>query len=211
MKTKFLVVGESGSGKDSIVREVCKKMNKKPVNSYTNRPKRANETDNVEHIFLDDKTFKKLKKERKKDIIAYTKIFEPKNILDRILSKFSIYIYGNRGYEYLALTDNLEDGDLYIIDPKGIKYMNEKHPEIDDYVILYIYADYDTRLERVIKNRGENEVCKFNKRAANESKQFIEFKTGVYADKHRCYIIHNNHTPLSDAVNQICSIIDAYE
>ena len=74
-KQIFCFVGETNSGKDTIVNKICE-MDKRfsTVVSYTSRPKRDNETDGVEHHFVDSDTIKDIMTNRPDDVVAYTKI-----------------------------------------------------------------------------------------------------------------------------------------
>ena len=59
-REKILICGKSGAGKDFLLR----KLKEKGLNSsikWTTRPKRNNETNDVEYHFTDDATFLKMK------------------------------------------------------------------------------------------------------------------------------------------------------
>lgn len=189
---KFFIVGETCSGKDSIVNALCEQLNLRPVVSYTNRPKRETETEGVEHYFRSKKEFRKIKKD-KKNIIAYTKIYQPKNKFDDICHKVFPFFYKNDGYEYLATKDELEKSDLYVIDPNGINYLTKRHPEID-FAIIYIHADMETRINRSINNRSEN-VEIFMERCRNESDQFARFFSELDVDN-QCSSVNNKNVKL---------------
>ncbi len=151
MKNLFLVVGKSATGKDRIVGEVCKKLNKTKVLSYTTRSKREGEEDT--HIFIKPEEVINYKE----DIIAYTKIGE---------------------YEYFATLTQLYNSDFYIIDPNGIKYLKEKLKNTDiNLKIIYIYVDENIRLQRAI-NRGDNLEI-YNKRVLSEKEQFNNFENSL--------------------------------
>ena len=219
MDKKFFIVGETCSGKDAIVKALCNNLNLKAVVSYTNRPMRAIETDGVEHYFLSRKEFNKLKKD-KDNIVAYTRIYKPKNKLDEILTKVFPFLYSKKGYEYLATKSELEKSDLYIIDPKGINYLMKKHPEID-FAIIYIHANVETRIKRFVENRSEN-IDIFMERCKNESDQFTEFFAELNVDfRHNCdenkinnktvKLIRNEDGMLDDAIKKAEAFILSYK
>lgn len=60
MKKLILVIGRSGSGKDTLVRAAQNKFGVPSIPSYTDRPKRACETDGIEHTFLTTQQFDQL-------------------------------------------------------------------------------------------------------------------------------------------------------
>ena len=91
-KPLLLFVGESGCGKDYMV----KLLGLSPVVSYTTRPIRPSETNGVEHFFVDKKFYCGFPKER---IAAFTSF--------------------HNNY-YWASIDELENKDVYIIDPAGV-------------------------------------------------------------------------------------------
>lgn len=124
----------------------------KPVVSYTTRPKRENETDGVEHYFITPEEAKeKLKTEH---VLAYTKIGE---------------------YEYFATVEALNDSNLYIIDPNGVKYLKENFPELN-IKIIYIKVDDNVRIERIKKRDINDYNTKFKPRNEAENERFTEFE-----------------------------------
>ena len=142
-KTVVLIVGRSASGKDSVVRELTK-LGYKQLISYTTRPRRIGETDT--HIFITDEDVEKYKD----DIIAYTEIGSNK---------------------YFATKQQLQDADLYVIDPKGIKYLKRNIKDIK-FVTIHINLPTEERFKRAL-NRGD-EVEDIIKRFNAENDQFDE-------------------------------------
>lgn len=196
MKPKLIcIVGETASGKDSITNAAIEKMSNyeiRPVCSYADRPKRENETEGVEHYFISTEEFNKLKKERKNDILAYTHIKKKKS---------------DKGYQYMALTDELEikKSHIYVIDPQGLQFLKDKYSETIDIVSVYIYASLETRLDRA---SGRSDFDKeFKKRVEAETEQFDEFRNNHLYD----YKIDNDNNgsdAFKIAVNQLCNIFD---
>lgn len=160
-KTLFCICGETASGKDSMVNSLIdfEPETFHPVCSYTNRPPRIKETEGVEHYFLSREEFENLKNEKVDDIIAYTKIESD---------------YSTEGYEYMALKEELEKANIYIIDPKGIKYLREKCGDEYNIVVFYIYAPLEQRRERARNNRSDFNA-EFENRVLAEKEQFDEF------------------------------------
>lgn len=180
-KTIIAIVGETCSGKDSLVNRFLQSESGDEfvtVCSHTTRPKRDNETNGVEHYFDSEEEFHKIMEENPEDILAYTKIVKNDGT--------------SEGYEYFALLSDLSDEhpNIYIIDPKGIEYLEEKFGSKINLVTVYIYAGYQTRLERAKTGRSDFET-EFNKRVENEHDQFDEFRIRGRYDK---VIINENCT-----------------
>ena len=144
MKDKYivLIVGESGSGKSTICDELTKRYGLKQVKSYTTRPRRSEDEDG--HTFISDKEFKELE-----GICAYT-------------------YFDN--HHYCATREQIDNSDLYIIDPNGIEYFIKKYNGRKIPMVVYIYADKRTRRKRMA-NRGDKEH-KIRQRIAHDESAF---------------------------------------
>lgn len=154
-KIVFLVIGRSGTGKDTLVNYMCQKYGLKKLKSYTTRPPRQNEEDT--HIFISPEDVQKYQD----DIIAYTKIGE---------------------FEYFATKSQLKDINFYIIDPKGVRDL-ENIPNLKEefnFIKLFIYLPEKERKKRIAL-RGDTEEA-FLKRQEGEKRQFdnFEFKTDLF-------------------------------
>lgn len=172
-KTLFCICGETASGKDSLVKSLVDTYPDKfrAVCSYTNRPPRESETEGVEHYFVSKEEFETLKNTQEDKIIAYTKIESSDGI---------------GGYEYMALEDELNKSNIYIIDPKGIKYLKEKCDHKYNIVVFYIFVPLIQRRERALESRSDFET-EFEKRVNAENEQFEEF----YNNKEFDYMVYN--------------------
>ena len=144
MKDKYivLIVGESGSGKSTICDELTKRYGLKQVESYTTRPRRSENEGG--RTFISDEEFDKLE-----DICAYT-YFD--------------------GYRYCATREQIDNSDLYIIDPRGIEYFIKEYNGRKIPMVVYIYADKRTRRKRMA-NRGDKEH-KIRQRIAHDESAF---------------------------------------
>lgn len=148
-KIVFLVIGRSGCGKDTLVNYMCQKYGLKKLKSYTTRPPRQNEEDT--HIFISPEEVQKYQD----DIIAYTKIGE---------------------FEYFATKSQLKDVNFYIIDPKGVRHL-ENIPNLKEefsFIKLFIYLPEKERKKRIAL-RGDSEEA-FLKRQEGEKQQFDNFE-----------------------------------
>nr|DAQ75022.1 MAG TPA: Guanylate kinase [Caudoviricetes sp.] len=152
-KTIFCIVGESGSGKDTLVDYTLKefKIPLKTVISYTDREKRETETYGIEHHFVSPDTMTELLRNR--EIAVYTEIGDVR---------------------YCTLLSDLEESDIYIINPNGLNSLKNKYGNRFNFVTVYIDCPYTER-----RNRSENRSdfnSSFEKRALVESEQFSEFR-----------------------------------
>ena len=164
IKPKLIcIVGETASGKDTVVNETIRRFYDyriRQVCSYADRPMRNNETNGVEHYFITTDEFNELKENRKDDILAYTHIIDENNP-------------NSHGYQYMALTDEVNKSQIYIIDYIGLKNLKELHGDNISIVSVYITAPYETRMNRA-KERSDFNTS-FKKRVENEQAQFDEF------------------------------------
>lgn len=169
------IIGRTCSGKDTLVKKLCAEgSNFSPIISFTDRPKRTDETHGVEHYFLKKENFDELIEEKKDDIIAYTEIKKDD---------------ATEGYRYCALRNEFEEfgHNIYVIDPKGYKELKEKLPKVDIRSI-YIYCPDEDRYARAKATRSDFET-EFEKRNANEDEQFSEFEKHHMAT----YVIDNSN------------------
>ena len=166
-KTLFCIVGETCSGKDTMVSRLIKEYPDllKAVCSYASRPKRENEEEGREHYFVSEEEFATIKKEleEKDELVAYTKIVSSSN---------------PDGYEYMASLDAVKDSNLYIIDPKGIKFLKEHFADrIENIVVIYITATLPDRIWRARFRSDFN--TEFRNRVINEFEQFLDFNLNI--------------------------------
>lgn len=95
----YLLVGASGSGKTTVTRIMEEKYGWKSLDSYTTRkPRYIGEKG---HIFVDKETFDLLP-----DKVGYT-------------------VFDNN--EYCATALQVDESDIYIIDPAGVDYFTQKY------------------------------------------------------------------------------------
>lgn len=144
----YLIVGRTGSGKDYLA-NLLEKEGLNVVKSYTTRPKRS-ETEDT-HIFITPEeaaTFT--------DKVATTEI---------------------NGHEYFATANQVNESDIYIIDPNGIKELTANMPDTTFHVI-YVTANAMDRRFNAVK-RAENKIKEeqiFDSRDEDEDAQFSEFE-----------------------------------
>lgn len=121
-----LVVGPSGCGKTTVCEKLGEKYGLKQVHSYTTRPRRPSET--AGHIFIDESEMPD-----KAEMCAYT------------------YYNGNH---YFATHKQVDEADLYVIDPAGVKAFNKWYRGKRIPKVISIYTPTVDRMVRMLK-RGD--------------------------------------------------------
>lgn len=157
MKKKqiFLIVGRSGVGKSSIVKAVCDITGMTCVKSYTTRPKREDEKDHTDHIFISEEEVEKYRD----DMAAWTEI---------------------EGNQYFTTKEILNNADFYIIDPAGVQKLKNTCWNEFGFQTVYIRTSQDKALERT-KERGN---YSFEDRKSSENEQFTDFEKSQSWDYH---------------------------
>ena len=183
----FLIVGCSGSGKTTITEQLEQKYGLKSIQSYTTRkPRYDGETG---HIFISDEEFDKLT-----DMVAYTEFA------------------GNR---YCATAEQVENNDLYIIDPKGIDFFMKSYKGSKTPKVIFISSNLTTRYERMVgraetKGKSHQEAIESSlTRIVNDAGEFYDYIQGqAWID----YVCKNNgNDKLEDVVDKIFDHISSCE
>ena len=183
----FLIVGCSGSGKTTITEQLEQKYGLKSIQSYTTRKPRYDGESG--HTFVSDEEFDKLT-----DIVAYTEFA------------------GNR---YCATAEQVEDNDLYIIDPKGIDFFMKSYKGSKTPKIIFISSNLTTRYERMVgraetKGKSHQEAIESSlTRIVNDAGEFYDYIQGqAWVD----YVCKNNsNDKLEDVVDKIFDHISSCE
>ena len=158
------VAGRNSAGKSIIAKKVAEALGLNVVKSYATRKPRPEELqkglENCDHIFVSDEEYDKLE-----NITAETEI---------------------NGARYCTTQEILDNSDIYVIDPKGIKDLKERCGSRYKLLQFYIYADADKRAARFVA-RGESKA-KFEAREQSENEQFNDYESNHDWD----IIIYNN-------------------
>ena len=183
----FLIVGCSGSGKTTITEQLEQKYGLKSIQSYTTRkPRYEGETG---HIFISDEEFDKLT-----DMVAYTEFA------------------GNR---YCATAEQVENNDLYIIDPKGVDFFMKAYKGSKTPKIIFISSNLTTRYERMVgraetKGKSHQEAIESSlARIANDAGEFYNYIQGQAWIDYVCK--NNSNDKLEDIVDKIFDYISSCE
>ena len=183
----FLIVGCSGSGKTTITERLEQKYGLKSIQSYTTRkPRYEGETG---HIFISDEEFDKIT-----DMVAYTEFA------------------GNR---YCATAEQVENNDLYIIDPKGVDFFMKAYKGSKTPKIIFISSNLTTRYERMVeraetKGKSHQEAIESSlARIANDAGEFYDYIQGQAWIDYVCK--NNSNDKLEDVVDKIFDYISSCE
>ena len=176
-------MGKTSSGKDTIVNELIFKYGFRKCVTYTTRPMRDGEKQDITYHFITEDDFKQKIRE---DFFVEYKSYD---------TEFGIWYYG------VALEDveNADDKTVIILTPDGyrdvIKKVKNKPKSI------YIYANNSTIKERLI-NRGDNPK-EAQRRLEHDNIDFKDVETEV--DK----IVYNNKgSNINDVVNKILKYLE---
>lgn len=186
MKPLFLIVGKSASGKTSVTEFLEKEKGMKSLQSYSTRlPRYEGETG---HTFISDEEFDKLE-----NIIAYTEYHE---------------------HRYCCTQEQLDEADLYVIDPPGVETLLKKYNNQDrDICIIFFSASTRVRIERM-RSRGDSDE-KIVGRLYNDSEyswwnkinDLYHYHMIICGQKiHLCRI--NANQEFKDVVDEVLSIIE---
>lgn len=152
MSKLTLIVGRSGSGKDTLV-GAFEKLGLSSIKSYTTRPPR-NSTD-TGHIFIKDK-----------DVEIY-----PNKIATATIN----------GYMYFATREQVDNHDLYVINPDAIPELIKNIPDVQINIIYIMTKNNNKRREMAI-SRAEDKIKEtdiFDKRDNDENDQFTRFENRI--------------------------------
>lgn len=120
------------------------------LESYTTRPKRT--PDEKGHIFVNDLEFEKYKD----DLCAYTEF---------------------DGYKYWATNKQVDECDIYIIDPAGVEYFKTQYKGDKYPLTIELLADKKTRRQRMF-NRGDSKKD-VERRLKHDKAAFKDFNADV--------------------------------
>lgn len=173
-KNLYLIIGRSGTGKTTVVEELEKRYGYKSIQSYTTRPKRyENETG---HTFITKEEFDK------KTMLAYTKF---------------------NGYEYGVDADLLSQGDLYVIDIPGVRYLQQSNLLSKKLITINLRCNQDDLIKNMI-HRGDSKDM-IESRLRNDEIMFADEENFPFD-----YIIKTNNC-IEDKVNKIHKYIEIEE
>lgn len=155
----ILLVGPSGSGKTTIADILSKKYGLRSIESYTTRPARYKGEKG--HIFITEQVFNEAYPDGESDprIVAYT------------------YFNGNH---YFATCEQVDNAEVYVIDPTGVRSLQEKYKGNKVIVPVWLNIDPESCRQRMLL-RGDSPENVEN-RLLNDR---VAFKEKL---PHACYV-----------------------
>ena len=179
----IVLVGKTASGKTTVANELCKHHGYKRIITYTTRPMRENEVQDVDYHFISDEQFNKM--------VENNEFTEYK----RYNTAHGVWSYGSiitLGQEYS------DDCYVIILTPQGLKDLSKK---ISRYIAFYLNVDFKTQLER-LKKRGDEEQ-QIIKRLKNDAK---DFKNVVDIVDYSFYTDISSPQRVADAISSFISV-----
>lgn len=174
----IILIGKTASGKDSILNVLTTKYGYKKLVTYTTRPMRQNEQQNITYYFVSEEDFR-----NKVDngFFAEWKSYD---------TEFGVWYYGT-AFEDL---NNADDNTVIILTPDGYRDIVNKLSNKPKSV--YIYANNSTIKERLV-GRGDNKD-EAQRRLIHDNEDFKGIENEV--DK----IFYNNkNTDINEVVEKI--------
>ena len=148
----IVLVGKTASGKTTVANELCKHHGYKRIVTYTTRPMRENEIQDVDYHFISDEQFNKM--------VENNEFTEYK----RYNTAHGVWSYGS------VVTYEQEISDDYyviILTPQGLRDLSKR---MSRYIAFYLNVGFESQLER-LKKRGDEEQ-QIIKRLINDAKDF---------------------------------------
>ena len=148
----IVLVGKTASGKTTIANELCKNHYYKRIITYTTRPMRENEVQDVDYHFISDEQFNEMVKNN--EFTEYK----------RYNTAHGVWSYGS------VITSKQEQSDdcyVIILTPQGLRDLSKK---MSQYIAFYLNVSLESQLER-LKKRGDEEQ-QIIKRLINDAKDF---------------------------------------
>ena len=164
----ILILGKNGSGKTYITSHLEKLGLKRSV-SFTTRPKRPNEIENVDYVFIDRDEFER--RLTNGEFVEY--------------KEFSGNYYGTP-------KENMETSDLIlsggIISPEIVPYIDS---------VFYIDSPLSMRYDGM-KYRKSSELEKFNRIHGENDEYLFDLKTKVFTNTHQENIVDTDYQAIQD-------------
>ena len=179
----IVISGKTCSGKDKVVSYLIDKFNFKRIITYTTRPMRKGEQQNVTYHYITEEDFKQKINE---GFFAEYKTYD---------TEFGTWYYGT------ALEDlrKADDKSVIILTPQGYRDVKDKLPE-KDITCIYLYAN-NTTLKKRLKKRGDD-IKESDRRLEHDAEDFKGFESKV--DR----IVYNNDgEEIENVINKILKIV----
>lgn len=148
-------------------------MGLKRLISYSTKPQGKKSDEDYDHIYVRDEDLHRYED----DMAAYTEIDD---------------------FKYFSTFEQIENSDVYVIDPNGLDKLKIKCGNKYDFVEIYIRTPQKIAEQRA-KMRGDK-LKEFKQRWVSENKEFTE-----YENRHTFAWHLRNDRPFDESVNKVCS------
>lgn len=148
----IVLVGKTASGKTTVANELCENHGYKRIITYTTRPMRENEEQDVDYHFISDEQFN--------EMVENNEFTEYK----RYDTAHGVWSYGSVITSEQELSD---DCYVIILTPQGLRDLSKK---MSQYIAFYLNVSFESQLKR-LKKRGDEEQ-QIIKRLINDAKDF---------------------------------------
>ena len=178
----LILIGKGASGKDTILNQLVTKHGYKKIVTYTSRPMRKGEKQDVTYHFTSSEEFQKMIEQ---GLFAEYKTYN---------SEFGVWYYGT------ALDDleKADDKSIIILTPDGYKDVINKLSKKP--ISIYLYANNST-IKKRLKKRGDDPK-EAERRISHDNEDFKGIENEV--DK----IVYNNDgTNIDDVVQKILKYV----
>ena len=178
----IVLAGKSASGKNFVAKKLAERGYKCIV-TYTTRPKRKGEKQDITYHFISDEEFKRKINE---GFFAEWKSY---------ITNEGVWYYGSS----LEDIENAKDNSVIILTPDGYRDIKDKlHNK--NITCIYLYANNETIKKRLIK-RGDNKE-EAERRILHDNEDFKGFEKEVNR------IVYNNYNDNIDiVVNKILQVV----
>lgn len=177
------IIGKTASGKDKIVNELVSKHGFKKVITYTTRPMRKGEEQDITYHFVSDEDFKQ-------------------KINEELFAEWKSYITADGVWYYGTALEDLKNGEynsVIILTPDGYRDVVNKLSKKP--IAIYIYANNTTIKKRLLK-RGDDKN-EAQRRLDHDNKDF----KGIENEVDR--IVYNNYgTNINEVVQKILDFVE---
>lgn len=174
----IILIGKSASGKDTVVKKLVQDYGYHKIVTWTTRPMRPGEKQDITYHFTDENSFKEKINE---GFFAEWKKYE---------SVFGTWYYGTALLDIESFTD---ENRVIIVTPDGYKDLRKYL----DNNTLVVYLDVKNRiLKKRLKKRGDN-IKEIKRRLKHDNEDFKGIKDIVHV------VVENNHRD----INEIAQLI----
>lgn len=178
----IVLAGKSASGKNFVARKL-EEHGYKTIVTYTTRPKRKGEKQDITYHFISDEEFKQ-------------------KIDEGFFAEWKSYITNEGVWYYGSSLEDLENADnksVIILTPAGYRDVKNKL-ENENITCIYLYANNATLKERLAKRGDDSKEA--DRRLAHDYADFKDFE--YEADR----VVYNNYDEkISAVVDKILNIV----